>query len=55
MPEAGIEQVEDLDALRMVRGYDPACELVAMILKNERRVSTYRVSVLLAIKLPESS
>lgn len=45
MPEAGIAEMKDPDALRMVRGYDPSWELVAMLLKGGRRVSTYRVGV----------
>jgi hypothetical protein len=45
MPETGIEQMKDPDALRIVQGYDPSWELVAMLLKNEQRVSTYRVGV----------
>src|SRR6266849_8531891 len=34
MTAAGIEEMKDADALRMVRGYDASWELVTMLLKN---------------------
>ena len=43
--EAGIEQMGDPDALRMVRAYDPTWELVTMLIKHERRLSTYRIGI----------
>ena len=43
MPEAGVEKLNDADALRMVKAYDPDSELVAMLLKAQKRVSTYRI------------
>lgn len=43
--EAGIEQMGDPDALRMVRAYDARWELVTMLIKRERRVSIYRVGI----------
>ena len=45
LPEVEIEKMDDPDALRMVRQYDPTWELVAMLLKSEGRVSTYRVGI----------
>ena len=45
MSEAGVEKLNDTDALRMVKTYDPDWELVAMLLKLEKRVSTYRIGV----------
>ncbi len=45
MTEAGIEEMNDADALRMVRGYEPSWEMVTMLFKIEGRVSTYRVGV----------
>ena len=41
--EARIEQMQYPNSLRMVRGYNPESELVAMLLKSQQRVSTYRV------------
>jgi hypothetical protein len=43
MSEAGVEKLNDADALRMVKAYDPDWELVAVLLKQEKRVSTYRI------------
>jgi hypothetical protein len=45
LDEARLEALDEPDALRMVRGYDPGWELVAVLLKSEQRVSTYRVGV----------
>ena len=43
--EEGIERMQDADALRMVRAYDGTWELVTMLIKNERRLSTYRIGI----------
>jgi hypothetical protein len=43
--ESGIERMQDADALRMVRAYDPTWELVTMLMKKERRLSTYRIGI----------
>src|SRR6476646_444734 len=40
-----VNELGDLDALRMVGAYDPTWELVTMLLKSEERVSTYRIGV----------
>ena len=49
--EDGIEMLEQhLDALRMVRTYDPASEFVSVLLRDGRE-STYRVSVPATIKI----
>jgi hypothetical protein len=45
LPEAGIEKLNDQDALRMVRAYDPTWELVAMLFKSRDRMSTYRIGI----------
>ena len=45
MTAAGVEELNDADALRMVKAYDPSWEMVAMLLKREQRVSTYRIGV----------
>lgn len=45
LAEAGIEKLNDADALRMVRAYDPTWEFVAMLFKSRDRVSTYRVGI----------
>lgn len=45
MPEAGVEKLHDADALRMVKAYDPDWEMIAVLLKAEKRVSTYRIGV----------
>ena len=44
-PQEVIEQRNDQDALRIVREYDPAWELVTILLKSENRESVYRVGV----------
>src|SRR5437667_12150984 len=41
MNEKGIENLEDADALKMVQAYEPSWELVTVLLKRQRRVSTY--------------
>lgn len=46
LPEKALEEKETLvDALRMVRAYDPAWELVTVLLKPRDRESTYRIGV----------
>ena len=45
MPEAGVEKFNDADAMRMVKAYDPDWEIVALLLKPEKRVSTYQIEV----------
>lgn len=40
-----VEQTDDEDAKRMVREYDPAWELVTVLLKSDDRASIYRVGV----------
>jgi len=45
MPQAGVEKLNDADALRMVKQYDPDSEFVSMLLKHRKRVSTYRIRV----------
>ncbi len=45
LSEAGLEKLNDQDALRMVRAYDPSWEFVTMLFKAEDRLSTYRVGV----------
>jgi hypothetical protein len=45
MNEAQIEELNEPDALRMVRGYDPSWEVVTMLLKKDQKVSTYRIGV----------
>lgn len=45
MPAATFERLEHADALRMIHRYDPAAELVVMILKTGDRDSTYRVQL----------
>jgi hypothetical protein len=42
-PQAVVETGDDEDIKRMVRAYDPAQELVIMLMKSENRTSTYRV------------
>jgi hypothetical protein len=42
-PQATFETGDDEDIKRMVRAYDPAQELVIMLIKSENRVSMYRV------------
>lgn len=52
-PEKAIEEKETLvDALRMVRAYDPTWELVTVLLKPQDRESTYRIGVP-TLKSPE--
>jgi hypothetical protein len=43
--EAQIEEKKDQDALRMIRAYDPAWELVTILLKIRNRESVYRVGL----------
>ena len=45
VPQAGIENLNDQDALRMVSAYDPTWEFVTMLFKPQARVSTYRVGL----------
>lgn len=46
LAEKAIEEKESLvDALRMVRAYDPSWELVTVLLKPQDRESTYRIGV----------
>jgi hypothetical protein len=45
LTQAQVNELGDLDALRMVATYDPTWELIAMLLKREERVSTYRIGV----------
>lgn len=40
-----IDEMDNEDAQRMVREYDPLCEMVIVLLKSEERVSVYRVQV----------
>ena len=44
-PQEMIEQTGDEDAQRMVSEYDPTREFVAVLLKPEDRVSSYRLQV----------
>jgi len=41
--QAGVEEIGDKDALRMVRQYDPSWELVVVLLKSGDRESVYRI------------
>jgi hypothetical protein len=43
--EAQIEEKQEEDALRLVRAYDPAWELVTILLKTGNRESVYRVGI----------
>jgi len=45
-PQEMVEQTDDEDVQRMVREYDPAQEIVVVLLKSQDRVSTYRVRLL---------
>ncbi len=46
LAEKAIEEKESLvDALRMVRAYDPSWEFVTVLLKPQDRESTYRIGV----------
>jgi hypothetical protein len=38
-----VEQTDDEDTKRLVRGYDPAREFVVMLIKAEGHTSTYRI------------
>jgi hypothetical protein len=44
-PQEMIEQTGDRDTQRMVSEYDPSGEFVAVLLKIEDRVSSYRLQV----------
>lgn len=48
--EHEVEELQDADALRLVKAYDPTWELVAMLFKREQRLSAYRVGVPSAIR-----
>jgi hypothetical protein len=43
--QAHVNETHDQDAQRMVREYDPAAELVIVLLKPKDRVSVYRMRV----------
>src|SRR5579859_3610631 len=43
LPEPEIAKLQDEDVTRMVSQYDPASELVILLLKSDERTSTYRV------------
>jgi len=45
-PQGMVEQTGDEDAQRMVTEYDPAWEMVTVLLKTDNRVSVYRVGVI---------
>lgn len=46
LPEKAIEEKETLvDALRMVRAYDPTWELVTVLVKPQDQESIYRIGV----------
>lgn len=42
-PQEIVEKGEEEDIKRMVKGYDPEKELVIVLLKKEKRRSTYRL------------
>jgi hypothetical protein len=44
-PQELIVALGDQDAIRMVAQYEPEWQFVAMLLKSEKRVSTYRIGV----------
>ncbi|MCC6458007.1 MAG: hypothetical protein IT328_23835 [Caldilineaceae bacterium] len=44
-PQELIVALGDHDAIRMVAQYEPEWQFVAMLLKAEKRVSTYRIGV----------
>jgi hypothetical protein len=44
-PQTHINETGDEDARRMVREYDPAAEMVVVLLKPKDRVSVYRMRV----------
>ena len=46
LPQEKVEETADEDAQRMVREYDPAWELVTVLLKSHDRVSVYRIGVI---------
>lgn len=43
--QAAIITIGDPDALRIVAQYDPDWQFVALLIKPERRISTYRIGV----------
>jgi hypothetical protein len=45
LPQEKVEETADEDAQRMVRQYNPAWEMVTVLLKPHDRVSVYRVGV----------
>jgi hypothetical protein len=45
-PQAFLEDQGDEDVNRMVKEYDPAKEMVVVMLKPQHRMSTYRVQTL---------
>ena len=45
LPEAGVEKLNEQDAVRMVKAYDPTWEFVTMLFKRQDRLSTYRVGI----------
>jgi hypothetical protein len=45
LPQAGIEQMNEVDAIRMMKAYDPTWEFVTMLFKSQDRLSTYRVGI----------
>jgi hypothetical protein len=47
-PQKTIEQTGDEDTQRMVREYDPSGEFVAVLLKTQDRVSSYRLKAISA-------
>jgi hypothetical protein len=55
-PQQLVKQHTDQDTQRMVADYDPAWELVLVLLKSDNRTSTYRVGVpSLRPQAPEAS
>ncbi len=51
-PQALVEQLGDVDAIRMVEEYIPTAEIVVVMLKSQGRVSTYRIQT---VQPPPSS
>ena len=45
VPQEVVDRRDEEDTKRMVREYDPTQEFVVVLLKPERRTSTYRVQV----------
>ena len=45
LPQAGIENPNDQDALRMAQAYDPTREFLTMLFNLQAHVSTYRVGL----------